>query len=221
MTIKEIQNKYPEKKYYRLKIAPNNRSMFIMEKLEDFFELVDLVGYVESEVDGIEASEANLEMLVVSYLSSFYPYNPYISMRDPRVEIFLNYVNENMSNTLQLIIQAESYTTTNLFGINTDIMFEDTKSSMPEDKFEQGMTEVGKLYEKYKEGLDKNKKTRENDIRNCILNYKEKYLQLQSKADKEELIKVVQLELKEKFGISGRNDSRVSKIAIKKMYEGE
>ena len=51
------------------------------------------------------------------------------------------------------------------------------------------------------------------------MSYKEEYLQAETKTAKEEIIKKVQMELKNKFNLDGRSDDRAKKIAIKTLYE--
>lgn len=54
-----------------------------------------------------------------------------------------------------------------------------------------------------------------------ILQFKAKYLEKQTKKDKEEWIQMVQLELKNKLNVDARGDYRASKTYIKKLFDGE
>lgn len=63
MKISDIRKNYPNIKYYKLKKCPN-KSMLEIEKINDFFELTNLVGYFESEINGEDASESILGSLI-------------------------------------------------------------------------------------------------------------------------------------------------------------
>ena len=219
MEISDIRKNYPNKKYYKLKKCPN-KSMLEIDKINDFFELTNLVGYFESKISGEDASDSILSTLIESYLVSIYSW---IDMRNPIYKDFFAYVNENISNKLQSIIRADTYTVTKLYGIDIDIMYEDEEghSFISEEKFHEGMAEISKIFTMYNEERERKIKTRQNEIERCILSFKNEYLQLKTKVDKEEFIKRVQVELKKQFDIDGRNDYRVTKAFIKKMYEEE
>lgn len=217
MKISDIQKNYPDKKYYKLKKCPN-KSMLVIEKITDFFELTNLVGYFESEISGKDASDSILDSIIESYLVSVYSW---IDTRNPIYKDFVAYVNQHISNKLKSIVNADTYTITNLYGIDIDIMYEDEGSSfiITEEEFQEGIVEVCKIFTMYNEERERKIETRQNEIEQCILSFKNEYLQLKTKIDKEDFIKKVQVELKKQFDTDGRSDYRVTKAFIKKIYE--
>lgn len=226
MKITEIQQKYPHAKYYKLKDFPN-KAKFVIEKIEDFFDLTDIIGYYELQIGEDEASDIVLESLIEAYSQSKDSWN---NLETLLFKELFNYVKDNMSNKLRSIIKVKSYTITSLFGINLDIMFEDSNDCtiISDEKFRQGLFEIDKIYmrrkeefNKREEELNKIKEARTKEIENYILQFKAKYLEKQTKKDKEEWIQMVQLELKNKLNVDARGDYRASKTYIKKLFDGE
>ena len=217
MNISDIQKNYPNKKYYKLRKCPN-KSMLEIEKIADFFELTNLVGYFESQISGKDASDSILDSIIEAYLVSVYSW---IDTRNPIYKDFVAYVNEHISNKLRYIVRADTYTITNLYGIGIDIMYEDEASGsmISEEEFKEGMAEVSKIFTMYNEERERKQEMRQNEIEKCILRFKNEYLQLKTKTDKEEFIKKVQVELKKIFDADGRSDYRFTKAFNKKMYE--
>ena len=232
MNITEIRRKYPNVKFYKVKKTPI-QSMFVMERLEDFFDLCQNVAYTEIYIDNDTARESILKSLVGIYFENV---DPDVSIYKKFDIEFSNYLNENMSGYLNELLENKEHTLITLYGINMDIMYEvDEDFNISEAEFSMGLKEIDKIYQQYArekkkieeemelERVEKEARirNRDNDIREYILSYKEKYRQLKTKVEKEDLIKMLQLELKNKFNVDGRNDYRVSKIAIKKIYEEE
>ena len=97
MKITEIQQKYPNAKYYKLKRAPE-KTMLVIERIEDFFNLSDTIGYFELEVDETEASDTLLESLIETYLHSK---GSWVDLRNPVLMQWINYVKDNLSDELK------------------------------------------------------------------------------------------------------------------------
>lgn len=215
MNIEKLKQKYPNNRFYKLRTTPS-QNMFEIEKIEDFFELVKNVGYTETQVDENSASFIALKLLIDTYLEAKNPEYTRLLHYNP----FCEYVRENKTDILNEIVEKKSYVVTVLYGIDVNVMYQgESGLDISENEFELGLAEIDKLYKEYSTTLKKAEEKRNKDINTCILNYKEQYLQSKSKVEKEGIIKKVQLELKMKFKIDGRNDYRASKIAIQTLYE--
>lgn len=223
MRISDLEKKYPNIKFYKLKQKPQ-REFFIVEKLEDFAELVSVAGYVEIEINEEEARNNLLGKMMRSYIENIlYPRGIDTVSKVWLVTLF-EYVKENISIKLKNLIENIAHTVTNLYlyGIDAPIMFGDEEEDcnlLSEDELDKGISEIEKIYNKYNGSLKKEQEKRDKEIIDCILSYKEEYLQAETKTAKEEIIKKVQLELKNKFNLDGRSDNRAKKIAIKELYE--
>ena len=223
MRISDLEKKYPNIKFYKLKQKPQ-REFFIVEKLEDFAELVSVAGYVEIEINEEEARNNLLGKMMRSYIENIlYPRGIDTVSKVWLVTLF-EYVKENISIKLKNLIENIAHTVTNLYlyGIDAPIMFGDEEEDcnlLSEDELEKGIAEIEKIYNKYNSSLKKEQEKRDKEIIDCILSYKEEYLQAETKTAKEEIIKKVQMELKNKFNLDGRSDDRAKKIAIKTLYE--
>lgn len=215
MNIEEIRQQYPNIKFYKLK-KPSLQNMFEIEKLEDFFELTKIVGYTENHVDEDSASFMALKLLTDSYLEARNPEYTQLLHYNP----FFEFLRGNRSDCLNKIISRKSYTVTFLYALDINIMFqEESGLNISEEEFELGLLEIDKMYKSYSKELIKEEEKRNKDINTCILSYKEQYQQAKSKTEKEGVIRRVQLELKMRFKIDGRNDYRASKISIQTLYE--
>ena len=223
MRISDLEKKYPNIKFYKLKQKPQ-REFFIVEKLEDFAELLSVAGYVEIEIIEEEARNNLLGKMMRSYIENIlYPRGIDTVSKVWLVTLF-EYVKENISIKLKNLIENIAHTVTNLYlyGIDAPIMFGDEEEDcnlLSEDELDKGISEIEKIYNKYNGSLKKEQEKRDKEIIDCILSYKEEYLQAETKTAKEEIIKKVQLELKNKFNLDGRSDNRAKKIAIKELYE--
>lgn len=219
MKITEIQQKYPNAKYYKLKRAPG-KTMLVIERIEDFFNLSDTIGYFELEVDETEASDTLLESLIETYLHSK---GSWVDLRNPVLMQWINYVKDNLSDELKSLIKVKSYTLTDLFAIDLGIMYEDSNDSLfiSDEKFTQGLFEIDKIFSRRKDELNKIEEEHNREIINFILQFKDKYLGKQTKREKDELIQMIQAELKIKFNLDARGDYRASKVYIKNLYDEE
>ncbi|HIX07978.1 MAG TPA: hypothetical protein H9741_05880, partial [Candidatus Borkfalkia faecipullorum] len=185
---------------------------------------VSVAGYVEIEINEEEARNNLLGKMMRSYIENIlYPRGIDTVSKVWLVTLF-EYVKENISIKLKNLIENIAHTVTNLYlyGIDAPIMFGDEEEDcnlLSEDELEKGIAEIEKIYNKYNSSLKKEQEKRDKEIIDCILSYKEEYLQAETKTAKEEIIKKVQLELKNKFNLDGRSDNRAKKIAIKELYE--
>lgn len=152
MKITEIQQKYPNAKYYKLKRAPE-KTMLVIERIEEFFKLSDTIGYFEIEVDEAEASDTLLETLIEAYLRSK---GSWVDLRNPLLMQWINYVKDNLSDELKSLIKVKSYTLTDLFAIDLGIMYEDSNDSLiiSDEKFTQGLLEIDKIFTRRKDELN-------------------------------------------------------------------
>lgn len=84
----------------------------------------------------------------------------------------------------------------------------------PIENYEQGIEEVKKIFNEYENSLKESENNKKQEIKDFILTYKQEYLKAESNTAKEKLLKIIQYNLREKFGIDGRSDSIASKIGI-------
>ena len=223
MRISDLEKKYPNIKFYKLKQAPR-REFFMVEKIEDFAELVSVAGYVEIEINEEDARDDHLRELTKIYIENMIYPRRIGTVFEGQVLIFFEYIKENMSSELLQIIGSKSHTVTNLYlyGIDAPIMFgdeEEDSNLLSEDEIDKGIDEIDKIYNKYNSSLKKEQEDHDKEINDCILSYKEEYLQAETKTAKDEILKKVKMELKRKFNLDGRGDDRAKKIAIKMLYE--
>lgn len=222
MRIADLKEKYPNVKFYELKQNLNNNYL-VLKKIEDFIDIVKIVGYTEVEINEKEARDRILMGLVESYADNL-KYPGYINnISRLSIEVFLDFINKNITKNLKKIIENRGYTITNLYGIDIAVMYEDKDSGaiISEEDFDSGLNEIDKLYKIYKKDLDKQKENREKDVHNCILNFKEMYLHAETKVRKDDIVKRVQYELRNKFNMDARSDPEASKAAIIKLFEEE
>lgn len=222
MRIADLKEKYPNVKFYELKQNLNNNYL-VLKKIEDFIDIVKIVGYTEVEINEKEARDRILMGLVESYADNL-KYPGYINnISRLSIEVFLDFINKNITKNLKKIIENRGYTITNLYGIDIAVMYEDKDSGaiISEEDFDSGLNEIDKLYKIYKKYLDKQKENREKDVHNCILNFKEMYLHAETKVRKDDIVKRVQYELRNKFNMDARSDPEASKAAIIKLFEEE
>lgn len=220
MRVADLKEKYPNVKFYELK-QNLNKNYLVLKKVEDFIDIVKIVGYTEVEINEKEARDRILMGLVESYVDNL-KYPGYISnISRLSIEVFLDFINKNLTKNLKKIIENRGYTITNLYGIDIAVMYEDEDSGaiISEEDFDSGLNEIDKLYKIYKKDLDKQKENREKDVHNCILNFKEMYLQAETKVKKDDIVKRVQYELRKKFNMDGRSDPEACKAAIIKLFE--
>lgn len=222
MRIADLKEKYPNVKFYELKQNLNNNYL-VLKKIEDFIDIVKIVGYTEVEINEKEARDRILMGLVESYADNL-KYPGYINnISRLSIEVFLDFINKNITKNLKKIIENRGYTITNLYGIDIAVMYEDKDSGaiISEEDFDSGLNEIDKLYKIYEKDLDKQKENREKDVHNCILNFKEMYLHAETKVRKDDIVKRVQYELRNKFNMDARSDPEASKAAIIKLFEEE
>lgn len=222
MRIADLKEKYPNVKFYELK-QNLNKNYLVLKKIEDFIDIVKIVGYTEVEIDEKEACDRILMGLVESYVDNL-KYPGYINnISRLSIEVFLDFIKKNITKNLKKIIENKGYTITNLFGIDIAVMYEDEDGGaiISEEDFNSGLNEIDKLYKIYKKDLEKQKENREKDVHNCILNFKEMYLHAETKVRKDDIVKRVQYELRNKFNMDARSDPEASKAAIIKLFEEE
>lgn len=233
MKIAQLKNDYPNIRFYELKEAPTI-SRPLMKNLEDFLDIVHLVGYVEILITKEEARETYLDFLVdlclqnilkeenLSNKHSALMYN-YKAIK----ENFISFMEESCADELEKLISSKAYTLVELYGIDCNIGYieDDIKDN---SNLECDLQEIDDLFKKYKQKLtdeqqkEANKqKERNNEIISLIMSYKEEYLKSRTKAEKENIIKKVKLHLKNEFGLDSRGDTRASKVFIEMQYEGK
>lgn len=222
MRIADLKEKYPNVKFYELK-QNLNKNYLVLKKIEDFIDIVKIVGYTEVEIDEKEACDRILMGLVESYVDNL-KYPGYINnISRLSIEVFLDFIKKNITKNLKKIIENKGYTITNLFGIDIAVMYEDEDGGaiISEEDFNSGLNEIDKLYKIYKKDLDKQKENHEKDVHNYILNFKETYLRAETKVKKDEILKSIQYELRKKFNMDARSDPEATKAAIIKLFEEE
>ena len=211
MKITELKKQYPSVKFYELKEQPKT-SKFVFKKIEDLLDLEKNISYFEINVSSEMAREITLKSMIDAYIEQ-------LSYADGRA--FANYLEENISTKLDKLIQHKPYTVLCLYGLGCDVMCEEDNNErfIDEDSFNAGMKEIDNLYKNFKQELSDKMETRRIGIMNCIMSYKDKYKQATTKSEQEEIIRKIQFELKDKYGLDGRSDTRASKVFIKAQFE--
>ena len=211
MKITELKKQYPSVKFYELKEQPEN-SKFVLKKIEDLLDLEKNISYFEINVSSEMAREITLKSMMDAYIDQ-------LSYADGRV--FANYLEEHISTKLDKLIQHKPYTVLCLYGLGCDVMCEEDNNErfIDEDSFNAGMKEIDNLHKNFEQELSAKMETRRIGIMNCIMSYKDKYKQATTKSEQEEIIRKIQFELKDKYGLDGRSDGRASKVFIKTQFE--
>lgn len=216
MKISDLKKDYPQIRFYELIEYPRT-NIPLIKRMEDFLELTKIVGYKEFETSKEEASEIYLNIAVDLYLK-ISPNEKYLSFNYPEKDSFMEFINENFTKSLKKLITCESYTTLSLYGIDISVGFEEDYP-YANANFDDILAELDNLHKRYEQKLSDMKEEWNTKIISCIMSYKEKYLNSTTKSEQDEIIRRVQLELKDKFGLDSRSDSRAKKIFIKTQYE--
>lgn len=211
MKITELKKQYPSVKFYELKEQPKT-SKFVLKKIEDLLDCEKSIGYFEINIDSEMAREINLKSMIDTYIEQ-------LSYAEGKA--FAKYLDEHISAKLENLVQHKPYTVLCLYGLGCDVMCEDDNDErfIDEDSFNAGMKEIDSLHKSFEQEMSAKAENRRLGIMNCIMSYKDKYKQATTKSEQEEIIRKIQFELKDKFGLDGRSDTRASKVFIKAQFE--
>ena len=111
------------------------------------------------------------------------------------------------------------------------MFYHDEGDEFPEEEqFEIACLELPQLYDAYLKHLEDEKQQQiwayhseqekyTNEIKALILNFKEMYEKAESKKEKEEIVRKIQLELFDKKNLDARSDRRASKVFIIQCLE--
>ena len=211
MKITELQKTYPHIKFYEL-TSGSNKAFLSMKKLEDFLDIVKIVGYIEIEVSGEEASEIALESVIQSYCSEKKLYNS--RYRDE----FVEFVEDNLTKKLEKLTTCREYTFLELYGLDFNVMYTEDHF-MSQVDYNSAKEELNHIYETFQAKLVEQKKKFDENVKACILGYKDEYNQARNETAKKEIVKKVQLDLKLKYGLDAHSDYRATAICIKRFLE--
>ena len=214
MKIAELKDRYPHIKFYELDKVLGSERIWV-KKLDDFLELTKMVGYVETVVSSEEASERVLDCAM----------DAYINMNDEiyKFDNIINYIKANMrsyiTKEIKELTKCDAYTITTLYGIGLPIVYEEEVPFISEENFNKAVKKIDAVYRDYKNGLEQKKEMHDQDIHNCIMDYKEKYEKANTKAEKTLISQKVQRKLYNKYGINYRGDFRARREYIMQLFE--
>ncbi len=211
MKITELKKQYPNIKFYELKEQPKT-TKFIFKSIEDLLDLEKSIGYFEINISSEMAREITLKSMIDTYIEN-------LSYAESKA--FVKYIEEHISAKLDKLIQHKPYTVLSLYGLGCDAMCEEDNDErfIDEESFNAGMQEIDTLHTNFEQEMSSKMETRRLGIINCIMSYKDKYKQATTKSEQEEIIRKIQFELKDKYGLDGRSDTRASKVFIKTQFE--
>lgn len=209
MNINEIKNRFPSTRFYKLREEPE-KEFLKLDHIDDLTDLTSKIGYFEVRIESEEVSELNLKSVIQVYSQN-------LSFSD-RIE-FINYLDENKSKQLKDLCHSPGYTSIRLYGLDIDVMYDDEESGIDFVDVVLVEKELDLLYRIFCEKKENDLKTREQEVSNLIESYKTKYMLANSNKDREEVVKTVQLTLREKFGLDGRADPKYTKLSLKLYFE--
>ena len=212
MKIEELKKRYPDVKFYELKLSPDIEQ-FRLSNLEDFFKLAKIVGDIEMKVSGTEEVFHNLESLVNAYIND-------LGLTSEDKNAFFNYISEHLTSKLCELIDCEDYDSLKLYGLDFNVNYKED-NLLNAEEFDLAMKEIDRIFNDFQKAMADEKESREKGIHDCIMSFKEKYDQAGNKTQKDNIIKNIKFELKSKFGIDARNDERANEFYIISMFENE
>ena len=214
MRINELKQKYPEHKFYALRLEsnPSDNKYLELSKLEDILDLTKKLGYLEFEMDEESASEINYNRMVDNYVKK-------LSYKETKEFLEFLSTDEKKQVELRKLCKTEAFSAINLYGLDIKVKYDDVPKEQALQNIALIYVELERLYDEYKKE-QKRKETEINDkIHKIILSYKEKYLLAQKQKAKDDIIRDVQMKLKIEFDFDGRTDDRANKSYIKMLYE--
>lgn len=212
MKISELKKKYTNVRFCELKIKPDV-DKFVLSNVDEFLDITQKVGYIEETFGG----EGYVNKKYAEFLTACLNEHN-IRLRND-VILVSNYISEhNLKNELKLLIASKSGTNLYLYSLDSNAMYEDLEVDVDDDvdyeAFAERMDEIIDMAFEYREScVDEVDKA----IRDCILNYKNQYNGALTKVQKEKIVQAVQIELKERFGLDYRNDTRAVKVSIENL----
>jgi len=202
VTISEIKKKHPRVRFYELSDKPQQKG-FCLKNEEDFFSFVSKVGYYEEEYDADELASRAIEEFCRD-ISFEYRHD------------FAKYADEYVHTDISVIIEKthgrSGLSDIYLYGLDSDVSFK--YSSIEALTLTPVTKELNDLFEDFKVEEDIREKARDEEIKQCIMKYKEPYMNATSKKQKTEIITQLQCELKINFGLDGRSCYQYSKAGL-------
>ena len=216
MEIKELKRKYPKNEFYQLKAYPQCQYPKL-ENLEDMLSLSKKVGYIEVTLTAEETSDVNYTCVIETFLNK---------LQEKRVNVekyhaFRRFLNNDLdiTNRLQGLCKSKGWSSLALFGLDFNVMYEEEKSG--EGLFDEDIVlkELDNIFEIWSANSEKSEKEQDKNIHDIILCEKERYMQASTMKEQEMIIREVQMKIKLKYNIDGRQDIRANKAYIKAIYE--
>ena len=228
MRIEERKDKYPDVEFYELKKEPEKNKLELLN-IEDVFRINKerkTILYYENYYDEDTVRRIHLYLVCDMFVNQL-PEKPVLFDTNGFVDFCL----ENLTERLRELIKGESYASLDLYECQSGVFYHDEGDEFPEEEqFEIACLELPQLYDAYLKHLEDEKQQQiwayhseqekyTNEIKALILNFKEMYEKAESKKEKEEIVRKIQLELFDKKNLDARSDRRASKVFIIQCLE--
>ena len=87
------------------------------------------------------------------------------------------------------------------------------------EDYNSAIKELDGIYEKFQTKLAEEEKAFDENVKACIIGYKNEYDQARNKTEKETIIKKIKFDLKVQYGLDARGDYRANTMCIKQLLE--
>ena len=218
--IEALKKKYKKHAFFELTGVPEGENVPTLAKIDDFFELSHQVGYIENHFDEDDENEHFKTMILNGFIEA--------SVEYADRQAFYNYIYEKQGDKFKGLFHLPSRTTLTLIGLDIAVRYyyDGGKEEDEQELFDTVLPELEKIYgdfcreqELIKSQQKEQEKQLEKNIFDCILSYKEDYLNATSQRAKERIVTKVQLELKANYGIISASDYRANKEFIRSTFE--
>lgn len=215
MTIETLKKSYPNVLLIELNSAPSTDKFFEIKNIDDFFKLTSKVGYKIFKTQ----SDDTQKMAINVCLDEFYNRSTVYYSKQRFCDYVYAYIEKHDNCTLKKIFPAYEYMQLTLYALDYDFMFYINDTPYPDENHIQGINELKKLYSEFENSLKEEQEIKKKQIKDSILKYKQEYEEAKSNLARETVIKKIQYELRESFGVDGRSDPLASKTGITNLLE--
>lgn len=207
MRIEEIKKKYPEKSFFEMEESSYGKVK--LKNIEDFLQICNEIGYIETESTGKEVEDMRLSALIDSFRRTHQDL-PWYWEDDIR---------KNQSPELKQIIKKKSYVKFELVGIDKNVYYVESENILTEDERKKGFEALEKIMDDLLQEAIKAQEEEEQKIRDIVNQYKPQYANAKTFKDKDHIIRSVVSEIRMKLNIDGRSNEFASRTNIKNMLE--
>jgi hypothetical protein len=211
MHIEDLKKQFPQVSFYKLKSSPESKDYLQLSNPEDLFELSSKIAYYEYDTDPELARNTAINLLVKT-------------LDLPRFEDidFCSYLEEHITSKLNKLLSFPIQTILELYGLDINVSYQTPMHWWDTNEQNEAIAEVNVVFQSYRRKKDEITNLeiqKEKEVDAFIDSYKERYLNEATKSGKEEILREVQLYVKEKFGLSAQSREKLTKISLKLRYE--